>query len=204
MKSDLRDVAGALERTLRRWKLTKPFPRAHAERIRTLLAPTMTAVPLLREKVEDVNAGLLRLTDEQTRVMRGLRRNRRAVVFGRAGTGKTILAVEEAKRLAKEGFRVLLLCFNRLLADKIAETLRGADGIPAATFHTFCLSQVREAGHAIPKNKSQDWWDGVLPSLMPQSVSALGHGFDAVVVDEGQDFDPAWWVALQLTLADPG
>ena len=203
VRSDLRNVASALTRTLRRWKLTAPFPREYAERVRSLLAPTVTAIPLLREKIEDVKAGLLRLTDEQILVMRGLRRNRRAIVFGRAGTGKTILAVEEAKRLAKEGFRVLLLCYNHPLAAAIAETLRGVEGATAATFHTFCLSEVREAGHAIPQNKSQKWWDEVLPSLMPQSVSDRGHGFDALVVDEGQDFDPAWWIVLQLILLDP-
>src|SRR5439155_429186 len=138
VRSDLRSPELALKRTLKHWNLTSPIPSEYTDRIRKLLAPTVIAAPLLREVIEDVNAGLLRLTNEQITIMRGLRRNRRAIVYGGAGTGKTILALEESKRLHREGFSVLLLCYNRPLADEIGRALNGFDGITTGTFHAFC------------------------------------------------------------------
>jgi hypothetical protein len=61
---------------------------------------------------------------------------------------------------------------------------------------------VRDAGLAVPSIKSQTWWDSELPALLPNAAGRLSRFFDAIVVDEGQDFDPAWWVELQLILQD--
>ena len=46
---------------------------------------------------------------------------RRAAIVGGAGTGKTMLAAEKARRLASEGFETLLVCFNSPLAAMLAE-----------------------------------------------------------------------------------
>ncbi len=59
---------------------------------------------------------LLRLTEEQFRVLDMLSRHPRAAICGCAGSGKTFLAAEKARQLAAQGFRVLVLCFNTLLA----------------------------------------------------------------------------------------
>ncbi len=45
---------------------------------------------------------------------------RRALILGVAGSGKTLLAAEKARRLAAQGFEVLLTCFNRPLAEHLA------------------------------------------------------------------------------------
>ena len=45
------------------------------------------------------------------------------------GTGKTVLALEKARRLAGAGVRTLLTCFNRPLADHLACQLRGSSEI---------------------------------------------------------------------------
>jgi len=49
----------------------------------------------------------------------------RAAIEGAAGTGKTVLAMEKARRLATTGRRVLLLCFNSPLAQDLAAYGRG-------------------------------------------------------------------------------
>ena len=47
------------------------------------------------------------------------------------------------------------------------------------------------------------FWSDVLPGLLPDAAQQLGLTFDAIVVDEGQDFHANWWTALELLLADP-
>jgi DNA replication protein DnaC len=71
--------------------------------------------------------------------MSGLKRNRRAIVYGGPGTGKTVLAVEQACRLSAEGFSVLLTCFNRPLAEAIGKTIadRQGDDRPRSVLSTI-------------------------------------------------------------------
>jgi len=60
---------------------------------------------------------LLRLTDEQMRILDLLRDTKRLVVKGCAGSGKTLLALEKATRLARDGKYVQLLCYSIPLAQ---------------------------------------------------------------------------------------
>jgi superfamily I DNA/RNA helicase len=175
---------------------------AELESIITQLAPTVTFRPLLRDQVDESLKYLLRFTEEQVRVLEGLRRARRAVVYGGAGTGKTVLASERARRLADEGFRVLLTCFNRPLGDHLRASISD-DRITVASFHAFALGQVQRAGGFIPPAPGRSWWDLDLPSALSDAAETNGTEFDAIVVDEGQDFDATWWTVLSLLLADP-
>lgn len=75
----------------------------------------------LGERVEEEERELIRLTEEQMRVLDYNGHARRLVVEGGAGTGKTLVALEQARRLSGEGRRVLLLCYNRQLADALRE-----------------------------------------------------------------------------------
>jgi len=96
------------------------------------------------------------------------------------GTGKTILAREKARRLAAEGFRTLLVCFNQPLARTLADDLAGAPapgGLDVLTFHELCLRMGREAGTLPvpePAEKIQDWWDVVLPHALDAAIPEVG------------------------------
>ena len=87
---------------------------------------------MLRYEIVAGEREVVRLTDGPVRTScNTLRGQRRAAIVGGAGTGKTMLAVEKARRLAREGYRTLLVCFNSPLArDARATTTRrdrGAD-----------------------------------------------------------------------------
>jgi len=167
------------------------------------LAPVTTVRHLLADDIAQANARLIRLTDEQVGVLHGLRRNRRALILGGAGTGKTVLAREKAIQLANEGARVLLTCFNKPLADHLEGTLAGTPGIQVGTFHAYCRAEIVAAGLAFPDDPPQGWWDGEAPAQLAMALEAGGHRVDAVVLDEGQDFAPDWFSALHLALDDP-
>ncbi len=55
--------------------------------------------------------------------------------------------------------------------------------------------------HAGPRD--DHYFDQVLPELMMEAVDLLGSQYDAMIVDEGQDFRDNWWMPLQCLLHDP-
>jgi len=127
-----------------------PHPRTLSrEGAQALVASLFERFPpasRLAVQFKEENQELLRLTEEQMVVLDSLAAHKRAAIEGAAGTGKTVLALEKARRLAKNGARVLLLCFNRPLAADLrrqADWLRQAeglatDGLRVETFHDLC------------------------------------------------------------------
>ncbi|CAN5580054.1 hypothetical protein BH23CHL7_BH23CHL7_15890 [soil metagenome] len=181
------------------------------ELIEELVAPTVELRPLLRREVEAGEAQVLRLTQSQMHVLDMLRGQRRAAIRGPAGTGKTLLAREKARRLAAEGFATLLVCFNQPLARQLADDLADASapgGLDVLTFHELCLRLGTEAGtlpSPEPTVKDQAWFDEVLPTGLDAAIGAgAGGRYHAIVVDEGQDFARSWLESLELMLGEPG
>ena len=112
------------------------------ELIDQLLAPTTELKPLLRVEVEEGERRVVELTQGQMHTLNELRGSRRLAIQGPAGTGKSMLAREKARRLATEGRRTLLVCFNqplaRILADELADSPAPA-GLDVKTFHELRL-----------------------------------------------------------------
>ncbi len=162
----------------------------------------MTVKRLLREDLADASAALIELTDDQFEVLDAIGGNRQALVLGGAGTGKTVLAVERARRLADLGASVLLVCYNQLLGERLAAEFAAEELVTAGTFHQVARSLAVETAHLIPEDPSQEYWDDELPTLFPEVAAKAGFEVDAVVVDEGQDFRPDWWDSLRLAMRD--
>ena len=164
---------------------------------------------LLRGEIADGERAVVELTDHQIGVLRRLQRNRRVQVVGAAGTGKTMLAAEKARRLALEGFETLLVCFNqplaRLLVEETADAAKRSGHLTVSTFHQLCENLAREAG-TLPKKPNPvtaEWFSETLPEALDEAVEELGPKFHAIVIDEGQDFDADWLLSLEALLSDP-
>lgn len=113
--------------------------------------------------------------------------------------------MEQARRLSQRGLRVALLCYSRGLASFLQ---RRAEGLPRkatpayiGTFHGLGLSW----GAEDRGDNDSEYWERELPELMVSLAGDLpvGQRYDAVVVDEVQDFAEAWWDALLAALKDP-
>ncbi len=144
---------------------------------------------------------ILGLTDDQRYILSYVTRLHRAAIVGLAGTGKTMLAVAIAKRLAAGGRRTLLTCFNRRLAGWLRESTAETPHIDVFHFHDLCVRMAEEAGIPVPPGPSEppdgsSYFDQELPSLLGQAADALGPRYSAIVVDEAQDFRPNWWPPL--------
>ncbi len=146
------------------------------------------------------------MTRDQARLLDLLRYQRRVRVVGGAGSGKTWLALAQARRLARAGERVALVCYSRGLARFLERVTREWPGRerPAyvGLFHDLPVLWGAERGD----DDDSDYWERRLPLRLGELAAARHPSslFDSVVVDEAQDFGELWWPALLACLRDGG
>ncbi len=189
-----------VEKTLRELPLGQDGIRA----LEDLLAhPFHLNVPLGRI-LDDDDKDIQILTTQQYHILRSIECVPRAAIAGGAGTGKTVLAMEEARRCAVNGLRTLFTCFSSPLAGEIKRRI-SSDGNPeVSTFHDLCLRIISGAGISLPSGISDTvLFRDVCPELFIEALCAHNYqGYDAIIVDEGQDFYASWWPAIDC-LMDP-
>jgi hypothetical protein len=142
-----------------------------------------------------------RLTREQYDVLTSLEDQSQMAISGGAGTGKTLLALEKACRAAESGKKTLLVCFNAPLGEYLERLTAGIAGVTAGSFHSICSRLSGARRHATVPDRT--WFDYTLPEALADTVASDATlAFDAIVVDEGQDFRDGWLTALHLCLRD--
>ncbi|MBD3170234.1 MAG: AAA family ATPase [candidate division Zixibacteria bacterium] len=153
--------------------------------------------------VRDSYDKLTVLTNQQHELLKQLRFQKRLLIKGCAGSGKTTMAIHKAKIAAGEGKEVLLLCFNNPLGKYLNSSCAGFKNITAGSFFDTCIGWLREAGVSVePEGKDDKWWTETLPDTILQNIDGIDHRFDAIIVDEGQDFKESYWIIIQLLLSD--
>ena len=166
------------------------------------LTSTFQLVPALWQEVEAQEKQLFRFTESQLNLLSFLGSHPRATIQGVAGSGKTVLAISKARAFADEGKRVLFVCFNEMLADwlnsELPETYH--ESVTIRNYHKLCSEWVKAAGISWPTVADQvAFFSEEAPILLERAIDLLpDRCFDAVVVDEGQDFQAAWWDTIEL------
>ncbi|MBO0706721.1 MAG: NERD domain-containing protein [Candidatus Dormibacteraeota bacterium] len=185
------------------WADGSRLDAAGANRVVSALAHDLEVRQPLGFAVSLSDREILRLSDRQYDVLRTLAGNRRVAVAGPAGSGKTLIAAEKAKRLASDGFQTLLACFNRPLADYLRGSLAGTGRLDVLSFHQLCRKLAGEARLRLPPEpwSERDWER--MPGLLEPAAVAVGPRYDAMVVDEAQDFHDDWWLPLLTLLREP-
>ena len=84
-----------------------------------VLSPYLDFGNKLSDRIANEKKRFFRLTDRQCAALDILKNFDNMLVRGCAGSGKTIMAVKLAQRLAVQGKSVLLLCYNQLLARRL-------------------------------------------------------------------------------------
>jgi len=199
--SDLTHFRSWMPTLLKHWAISANYSPELVDAIKRCIAPTATLKNSLSARVRNTEQALLELTEGQYRALDQIRRQRRTLVTGGAGTGKTLLAKSRAEYLADAGFRTLLVCFNRPLGDLLSGDNQH-ENLTAGSFHSVCMSVAERAKTLPDGERNQDWWDTDLPIAFQVGAEILGIRYDAVIVDEGQDFHPDWWTSLFDVLSD--
>ena len=187
----------------------QPLSKAGAEAFVSTLIERCPPASRLALQFEEENQKLWRLTEEQMTLLDSLAAHPRAAIEGAAGTGKTLLAMEKARRLAITGQRVLLLCFNSPLARDLAAASGG--DFDVETFPWFCRRLAARAGvgfdeklprdRKLPRGEATRLFADEAPKRLREALARLpDERYDAIVVDEAQDFLPQWWPCLDEAL----
>jgi hypothetical protein len=208
---DLVNLDNWVRKCLKFWAGEKFIPPGEygVQTLRDLLARSwLLRTPRLGEEIGPQSTAIERFTEEQFQILETLAGRPRAAIRGCAGSGKTLLAIRKAQKLADEGFQVLLTCYNRNLVEELARSVGKHPRLKVRTFHGLCREYAARTGY-----DRQDKWDEnkveFFESVMPQALLEAAtsgdesYQFDAIIADEGQDFSPSWWAALELLLVDP-
>ncbi len=115
---------------------------------------------------------------------------------GTAGSGKSLVARNFFERVTNEGKRVLLICFNSLLAHRFKN--RVPEGGYVNTFHGLLVEFLESKGQVIDFSDPSVW--GLLPDRVMNEQIPDEWLFDVLVVDEGQDVEQDWIDTLGLFL----
>lgn len=170
--------------------------------LRELLAKPIHLTIPLGKLLKNDDHELQVLSQQQYHILDLITQIERVAISGGAGAGKTILAIEEAVRLSKSGKKTALLCFNRGLASSFTSLKKVADvpNLTTSTFHSLLWTAVGNPAH------SDHFTEDIPTQAMIQGAIESGKlpMFDALVIDEGQDFPPEWWDSLLLLLRSNG
>ncbi len=156
---------------------------ACAEAIIDAFAPHFRAVASLRSKREEQKDMFFRLTEEQNALINYLEEQRVAAIQGAAGTGKTVLACEKAKALAKDG-KVLFLCFNKFLCTALREDKE----LNPKKYENVDFYNIKKLVSTKIKSQYEDNIDDDEVEVYLDRYENYGWDYKHIIIDEAQDF----------------
>jgi hypothetical protein len=214
-------IEGRVEHLFDAWRKkrtpSRPFTDDEYQMLlqKVLMARYEVTVPV-NLRFEKETESFVGLTEAQCRILEAVPLAKRALFKGYAGTGKTQLLMENARRFALGGARVLVVCFNQPLAVQLALWAEsagmprgeGAGSITVANFHSLCEDYAVRAGLSfeVPEvlAEQQEFYNDIAPMLLEDALGEVPDRFDCVMVDEGQDFRLEWLEAVERLLDPAG
>ncbi|HEU5295786.1 MAG TPA: UvrD-helicase domain-containing protein [Burkholderiaceae bacterium] len=212
LRDDLADELDAMSFQQRLWGMfTVTYPHAltlpQRDRVRWHLFPELRVHAQSALDFSDTSSAasalpdLLRVMDlQQEQIARSLGEGHR-VIHGVAGSGKTMILIFRAQHLAaaaRPDQPVLVLCFNRTLADRIDAQLRhrGVDErVQVRTFHSWCNDMVGSYQLQVPATADRDEHFRAMANTVERALQrglVPGGQYTALLVDEAHDFEDAW------------
>ena len=150
-----------------------------------LLQADFGSIPSMRLSIQNVERQMLSMSDEQMDVFENMRGNRRLLVQGGAGTGKSLMALAEVRHSLSENKRVLYVCFNKNMAQYARKNLPQNANLNVKTFHALIGGYLEG-----------DTYNLSLEDLCREYAEkgSAPDKEDVLVIDEGQDlmFDFVW------------
>ena len=189
------------------------FPRLNADQFRALRAVIFPEIRLSHSRLQNqaTAAGLRTLDLEQERTAKSIAEGHR-VLKGVAGSGKTVVLACRARYLQQlhPDWRILVVCFGIPMAQHIRHLLADSDpspspSVPIDVFHYHLL--VKELTHASLQkldSETDEAWNARVGALLSDALQTnrCTTRYNAILVDEGQDFAPEWIHSL-TALLDP-
>jgi hypothetical protein len=152
--------------------------------------------------IDQFNNKLISQSEEQFKIFKKFNRG---IINGRPGTGKTILAIQKAKQLAKDGHRVLLVSHNRALGNFLKYNLKNSSDTESMDIRTeiWCdfmensLSSLGDETVSGNSLKGTDYYHFTLPEKFIERINEMDWRPTAIIADEGQNFSKSPYIALK-------
>lgn len=159
----------------------------------SLLRGNFGVIPSMNYMLDEIDNQLLAITEEQYSRLEALEDNDRVIIKGGAGTGKTLIGIEHARRIASRSKRVLYICFNKMLANYLKRDIEEKSSfliekLDIYHFHGF-ISRYIDTTDFIQYKDIQNYYNEELPERFMDYVSYndVEDKYDVVIIDEGQD-----------------
>jgi hypothetical protein len=171
-------------------KGTRELDEEGRRHIVRLLAGDFELVRGLAGRIGDVGRTLIRLTDEQRRVLEGVQ-NDRILVQGGAGTGKTLLAVKLAVASAQAGTKTMLTCYSKRLGEWLGEQTEDVEGLTTVSLHRYMHDLLERSGRLSQLPPADD--DHLMQVEYPRQAAEamleleITGTVERLIVDEAQD-----------------
>lgn len=163
-------------------------------------------IPTLSDRLNSVEKRLVRLTSEQAQLMQALSLNKHLLIEGNAGTGKTLLAVDFAKKKAASGKKVLFLTYNKNLANNVIRQVDTIENLKVINIHALFGEYVVVDVKKMQENPNV-YFSEILPEIFYEYLSELSDEelekikYDLIIMDEGQDIlKPLYLYSLDTLL----
>jgi hypothetical protein len=173
--------------------LTTPLSHVEVQEIVTACVPVQRRRATAREEIikrEEQVEKILR--DQQKPVLQLAALNKRLIVEGGAGTGKTLIAMEVAHRAAERGYRTAFLSFNQLVGNWMRERIAQTKPVLPNLIAGRAIQVLAEmTGVCIPDEPTPEFWDIDLPQKLEDKLTdpyfKSVATFEYLVLDEAQD-----------------
>lgn len=130
-------------------------------RIIDLISPKTNFKKYIGNDLSEIHQEILHLTEQQFVILNSLYFQSQCTILGCAGSGKTQLAIEKTRQLSQQNYTTLITCKSLNLSLYIAAS----------------LSQEIESNHYVVSH-----YNKVIENYNNRK-------FDAIILDEGQDFE---------------
>ena len=177
--------------------------------IRKALRPNFECIAPLSVKIDNDERETIELTKQQLDVLDDLQYSDSAIIHGPAGTGKTLLAVEMAKRKAsRTGTKVALITYTLYLTEFLKQQVVGFDNITVFSISDFFEKKCKEYNLVTDDDINADksyadksyFYNEYLPKQALKYLTIAPIQFDTIIIDEAQDFSALYLLVISYML----
>ena len=152
------------------------------------IAPDFDLIPSPSIIKVDLDRQFIRLSNEQNGLLDYIEEQNFATIQGAAGTGKTVVAKEAARRFADEGRKVLFLCFNTFLYEHLRDDC-AYENVTYLNIHALAA-----------KYTTKDILQEQNRIEAIESIEPEDFDYDDIIIDEAQDLNNAEVIHLKMIM----